>query len=128
MKMKSVPVTIRKEARWVITGPELLLPDGTQQSGWRMWGAYRNYEERCRLFPFVRAWKYGTPITSVRKYTTKRMDEIHLQCQPDIEQADALSGIVIHPLLAGRSGWSGILHGKLFNGFRRSVRTGRRME
>ena len=55
-----------------------------------MWGAYRKAQERCRPLPtFVRAWKYTEPDPLYGKYTTKEWTRYLIECQPDIEPADA---------------------------------------
>ena len=44
---------------WVITGPELLLPDGIRSKQFRMWGHTGRHKNGAVLFhTFVRAWKY----------------------------------------------------------------------
>ena len=47
---------------WVITGPELLLPDGIRSKQFRMWGHTGRHRNGAVLFhTFVRAWKYTEP-------------------------------------------------------------------
>ena len=119
MKMKSVPVTIRKE---VITGPELLLPDGIRSKQFRMWGHTGRHKNGAVLFhTFVRAWKYTEPDPLYGKYTTKEWTRYIIECQPDIEPADAFVYRNEAFTLYSKEELErlvGILHGKLFNGFR----------
>ena len=57
---------------WVITGPELLLPDGIRSKQFRMWGHTGRHRNGAVLFhTFVRAWKYTEPDPLYGKYTTK---------------------------------------------------------
>ena len=113
MKMKSVPVTIRKE---------LLLPDGIRSKQFRMWGHTGRHKNGAVLFhTFVRAWKYTEPDPLYGKYTTKEWTRYIIECQPDIEPADAFIYRNESFTLYSREELErlvGILHGKLFNGFR----------
>ena len=71
---------------WVITGPELLLPDGIRSKQFRMWGHTGRHRNGAVLFhTFVRAWKYTEPDPLYGKYTTKEWTRYIIECQPDIE-------------------------------------------
>ena len=74
---------------WVITSPELLLPDGIRGKQFRMWGHTGRHRNGAVLFhTFVRAWKYTEPDPLYGKYTTKEWTRYIIECQPDIEPAD----------------------------------------
>ena len=75
---------------WVTTGPELLIPDGIRSKQFRMWGHTGRHRNGAVLFhTFVRAWKYTEPDPLYGKYTTKEWTRYIIECQPDIEPADA---------------------------------------
>ena len=107
---------------WVITGPELLLPDGIRSKQFRMWGHTGRHRNGAVLFhTFVRAWKYTEPDPLYGKYTTKEWTRYIIECQPDIEPADAFIYRNESFTLYSREELErlvGILHGELFNGFR----------
>ena len=107
---------------WVITGPELLLPDGIRSKQFRMWGHTGRHRNGAVLFhTFVRAWKYTEPDPLYGKYTTKEWTRYLIECQPDIEPADAFIYRNESFTLYSREELErlvGILHGELFNGFR----------
>lgn len=70
---------------------------------------------------FVRAWKYTEPDPLYGKYTTKEWTRYIIECQPDIEPADAFVYRNEAFTLYSKEELErlvGILHGKLFNGFR----------
>ncbi|MFQ6928416.1 MAG: DUF4121 family protein [Parabacteroides merdae] len=106
---------------WVTTGPELLIPDGirSKQFGCE---AYRKAQEQCRPLPHIRqGLKYTEPDPLYGKYTTKEWTRYIIECQPDIEPADAFVYRNEAFTLYSREELErlvGILHGKLFNGFR----------
>ena len=107
---------------WVTTGPELLIPDGIRSKQFRMWGHTGRHRNGAVLFhTFVRAWKYTEPDPLYGKYTTKEWTRYLIECQPDIEPADAFVYRNEAFTLYSREELErlvGILHGKLFNGFR----------
>ena len=96
---------------WVITGPELLLPDGIRSKQFRMWGHTGRHRNGAVLFhTFVRAWKYTEPDPLYGKYTTKEWTRYIIECQPDMNRLMPLSiGMSHSPFTRGKnwSGWSG---------------------
>ncbi len=70
---------------------------------------------------FVRAWKYTEPDPLYGKYTTKEWTRYIIECQLDIEPADAFIYRNESFTLYSREELErlvGILHGELLNGFR----------
>ena len=71
--------------------------------------------------PPLMEWKYTEPDPLYGKYTTKEWTRYLIECQPDIEPADAFVYRNEAFTLYSREELErlvGILHGKLFNGFR----------
>lgn len=87
-----------------------------------MWGHTGRHRNGAVLFhTFVRAWKYTEPDPLYGKYTTKEWTRYIIECQPDIEPADAFIYRNESFTLYSREELErlvGILHGELFNGFR----------
>lgn len=100
----------------------MLLPDGIRSKQFRMWGHTGRHKNGAVLFhTFVRAWKYTEPDPLYGKYTTKEWTRYIIECQPDIEPADAFVYRNEAFTLYSKEELErlvGILHGKLFNGFR----------
>lgn len=106
---------------WVTTDPELLIPDGIRSKAIPDVGHTGRHRNGAVLFPFVRAWKCTEPDPLYGKYTTKEWTRYLIECQPDIEPADAFIYRNEAFTLYSREELErlvGILHGKLFNGFR----------
>ena len=97
---------------WVITGPELLLPDGIRSKQFRMWGAYRKAQERCRPLPHIRQGMeiHGTR-SSVRKVHHKKNGrDTSSSVSRILNRLMPLSiGMSHSPFTRGKnwSGWSG---------------------
>lgn len=76
-----------------------------------MWGHTGRHRNGAVLFhTFVRAWKYTEPDPLYGKYTTKEWTRYIIECQPDIEPADAfIYRNESFTLTRGKnwSGWSG---------------------
>ena len=75
--------------------------------------------KRQLFHTFVRAWKYTEPDPLYGKYTTKEWTRYIIECQPDIEPADAFVYRNEAFTLYSKEELErlvGILHGKLFNG------------
>lgn len=82
-----------------------------------MWGHTGRHRNDAVLFhTFVRAWKYTEPDPLYGKYTTKEWTRYLIECQPDIEPADAFVYRNEAFTLYSREELErlvGILHGKL---------------
>ncbi len=122
MRMKKCTGYNTEGGPWVTTGPELLLPDGIRNKQFRMWGHTGRHKNGAVLFhTFVRAWKYTEPDPLYGKYTTKEWTKYLIECQQDIEPADAFiyrnESFTLYS--QGRTGAAGRNSArKLFNGFR----------
>ena len=96
---------------WVITGPELLLPDGIRSKQFRMWGHTGRHRNGAVLFhTFVRAWKYTEPDPLYGKYTKKNGRDTSSSVSRILNRLMPLSiGMSHSPLTRGKnwSGWSG---------------------